>query len=244
MPVEPNSTYADASPRARAIIDARRSGVSRAEVAVTFGITPEAVSATLSRYGVSLSPRVPGKKRCVACKRLLGINHFHKNRASHDGVSGSCKPCSKERVRQWADKNRDHIRRKQSEWRGRRKVAGLCGNCNEPSLGSGVRQCEKHWYGGVALGRLGDSRLGPHLRELAERQGFRCVYTGGSLVPGVNMSLDHIYPTSRFPHLAGEITNVQWVTKKMNTMKGARTHDEFVDLCRRIADAFAGGVRV
>jgi hypothetical protein len=31
---------------------------------------------------------------------------------------------------------------------------------------------------------------------------------------------------------------VQWVTKKINVMKGARTHDEFVALCRLIANTF------
>jgi transposase-like protein len=239
MPFARPRSYKDAPPNAKAIIDARRSGASRAEVSRRFGISPEAVSTTLARYRVKLKPKVPGKKRCWSCKQFCGLDQFHKNKASHDGVSNTCKPCAKARVQEWANKNRVHIRKKQMDWRGKRKESGLCGNCNSQVMpGSRVRQCEKHWYGTVACGRLGDSLLWPQLREMAERQQFRCVYTGETLVPGVNMSLDHIMPTSRFPHLAGEITNVQWVTKKINVMKGARTHDEFVALCRLIANTF------
>ena len=40
-------------------------------------------------------------KRCYCCKRILGrnSNNFHADKSKHDGLSGRCKECEKERSR-------------------------------------------------------------------------------------------------------------------------------------------------
>jgi len=59
-------------------------------------------------------------------------------------------------------------------------------------------------------------------------QNYRCAYTGELIVLGVNDSLDHILPTSKFPKLRSDPTNVEWVTRKVNCMKWDSTREEFI----------------
>jgi 5-methylcytosine-specific restriction endonuclease McrA len=59
-----------------------------------------------------------------------------------------------------------------------------------------------------------------------------CPYTKEPLVIGVNLHLDHIRPVSRYPNLAYKYSNLQWVSKRYNTAKGAMTHEELIDFCR------------
>jgi 5-methylcytosine-specific restriction endonuclease McrA len=56
---------------------------------------------------------------------------------------------------------------------------------------------------------LGSSKYWSRLRDKLVSQGYRCVYTGELLVLGVNDSLDHIYPASRFPERAKDPNNLK-----------------------------------
>lgn len=42
-------------------------------------------------------------KRCYKCKETLPRSEFYKNRAQHDGLQGTCKPCSKAVTKAWQD---------------------------------------------------------------------------------------------------------------------------------------------
>jgi len=61
-----------------------------------------------------------------------------------------------------------------------------------------------------------------------------CPYLGVALTLE-NACIDHRLPMSRFPELAQEITNLEWVSRRANLMKGDLTPDEFRDLCRLVA---------
>ena len=114
-----------------------------------------------------------------------------------------------------------------------KKQAGVCSSCSRPVLVEGGTQCEYHWYSTVAFRHFGDGgkAMTTTLMTLMARQAHRCPYTGVALLPGVNASLDHIMPTSRFPELGRDVTNVQWTSKIANQAKSALTGDEFVQLC-------------
>ena len=63
-----------------------------------------------------------------------------------------------------------------------------------------------------------------------------CAISGEDLIPGANMSLDHIKPTSVYPDLKNDINNVQWVTKWVNVAKWNLDMDDFVKRCVNIVN--------
>lgn len=77
--------------------------------------------------------------------------------------------------------------------------------------------------------------MGQFLEALLVSQGNRCPYNGEYLVPGVNCWLDHRMPVSRFPELAKDPTNVEWVDKRINLAKGDMTPEEFLGLCKLVS---------
>ena len=51
---------------------------------------------------------------------------------------------------------------------------------------------------------------------------------------GVNASIDHIKPLSKYPELNNDINNLQWVDKKINNMKLDMEIDEFLSFVKII----------
>jgi DNA-binding CsgD family transcriptional regulator len=79
------------------------------------------------------------------------------------------------------------------------------------------------------------------LMALIEQQEYRCALTGLSLTPKV-AELDHIVPRSKGG--TDEITNLQWLHKRANRMKGTMDNELFIETCKLIAQhnaARAGG---
>lgn len=78
-----------------------------------------------------------------------------------------------------------------------------------------------------------------YLYNLLESQNFKCAVSGDNLLPEDN-SLDHIrrdLPLSldRIDSSKGYIKgNLQWVTKRINWMKGDMSMNEFLDMCIKI----------
>ncbi len=77
---------------------------------------------------------------------------------------------------------------------------------------------------------FGSHRQWRELKALLDAQGWTCAYTGEPLRLGINASVDHIYPISRFPERAHDIGNLEWVCLSVNFMKKDRTRDEFLAL--------------
>jgi CRISPR/Cas system Type II protein with McrA/HNH and RuvC-like nuclease domain len=98
--------------------------------------------------------------------------------------------------------------------------------------------CESCWYKIASLRHFGNIKMASKLKSLAGKQNFECIYTGEKLTPGPNMSIDHIIPQSIRPDLKKDIKNMQWVTRGVNSIKRNQTHDEFIELCRFIANRF------
>ena len=72
------------------------------------------------------------------------------------------------------------------------------------------------------------------IRAIAERQNYICPLTGDTLVAGVNMSLDHIKPTSKYPELLTDLKNLQWLSKWANWSKGALSVNMFIKNCTKV----------
>jgi hypothetical protein len=50
-------------------------------------------------------------KTCSRCKLEKPITDFNRQGDTKDGLTYKCKPCAAETTKQWAEKNRDHVRR-------------------------------------------------------------------------------------------------------------------------------------
>lgn len=73
-----------------------------------------------------------------------------------------------------------------------------------------------------------DRATSGELMQLLKEQGFRCALTGQELTPE-KAQLDHIVPRKKGGSDRKE--NLQWVTSKVNRMKGSMSNDEFVRIC-------------
>jgi 5-methylcytosine-specific restriction endonuclease McrA len=73
--------------------------------------------------------------------------------------------------------------------------------------------------------------------NLLEKQGYRCALSGRQLTPET-ASIDHVLPLSRGGRHA--IENLCIVDHQVNVAKGTLTLEEFVCLCREVAEHFAG----
>ena len=165
------------------------------------------------------------KKLCARCRKLVSITRFHKDIGNPDGMKYTCKACSK------IDGAARYKRRKAEA-----EKKGLCIRYGCPHQAhENSKLCPDHFYMSVAQNTLKDVGLWKDLVALAEKQNHICPLTGDTLKAGINMSLDHIKPVSRFPELKTKLTNLQWITKWANTAKMNLDLDEFVANCLKVA---------
>lgn len=76
---------------------------------------------------------------------------------------------------------------------------------------------------------MGSVEFSDQLRQKIEEQNYTCPYSGKRLEIGVNATIDHKKPRSRFPELALDIENVHWVDLVENCRKATRTHEEYLE---------------
>lgn len=67
-------------------------------------------------------------------------------------------------------------------------------------------------------------------------QNYFCAYTDFTLVPGVNMSLDHIIPSSKDPERLTDITNLVWIDITCNMAKRNLHPSQFFALCKAVVN--------
>ena len=139
-----------------------------------------------------------------------------------DSVKYLCATC-----RQATAKYKKRLREK-------RKENGMCANCGAtPEVFEGVPICLICWFKRISIAITGSRKYANPLHVLWNNQRGLCAYSDIPLVPGRNASIDHKIPKS----LGGsnDVSNLQWVTKNINRLKGKLTHAEFVALCHHIA---------
>jgi DNA-binding CsgD family transcriptional regulator len=70
------------------------------------------------------------------------------------------------------------------------------------------------------------------LMRLIEKQNYKCALSGVDLTPKV-AEVDHIIPRSKGG--SDHISNLQWVHKRINRMKGAMSNQTFIQTCKLVA---------
>lgn len=94
------------------------------------------------------------------------------------------------------------------------------------------KSCTKFWFLSTITNNLGNILLKDQLIEIYNTQRGICPLTGDFLVPGVNMSLDHIIPRARGG--TNEISNLRWVTQEANRVKFTMSDSELILMCKDI----------
>lgn len=115
------------------------------------------------------------------------------------------------------------------------KAEGRCTVCKRRPRGDHTLTCSSCWFVEVASRLRGVGTL--ELRSLWHSQQGRCALTGQLLVQGKNASVDHIVPRSRGGK--DEIANLRWVVLHANFAKGAMLDEDFVAMCKRVAEKHA-----
>lgn len=136
----------------------------------------------------------------------------------NDIPGNRCTPC-REKVRTGASK----IYRK-------KRNVGECAQCNQQAT-IGVL-CEKHWFCHISKAHFGHIKNAKLLKDLLEKQAYRCPITGRLLTPGVNTSIDHIVPRSKGG--SNDFNNLQWVDYNANVAKAELSLDELIKLSNEI----------
>jgi hypothetical protein len=153
------------------------------------------------------------KRLCLDCRQALS-----------EADPGICAPCAAKRKKYQAQRRAD-LRRQ-----------GRCIRCGaEPIITPGQQALGKRCFlKQTAHRHLGSTRHWSVLAVLWARQKGACPYTGSRLRLGVNASLGHINPVSRFPEERQDPNNLQWVHYRINEMKRDWTRKEFLAFVRRI----------
>lgn len=179
---------------------------------------------------------------CAKCSKILPhTNQFFllrtgiKKGIRRSYLSKTCRECLNSERRQYDKKNKVKKLSVQTKHRKERIALGLCKRCSKKAL-SNAQMCESHWFISIAVNAGFKDRIesGRIVKEIMVKQNYRCPYTGEVLVPGINCSLDHILPRSRFKELITNIDNLEWVTKLVNRSKYDMTKEEYYKFIENI----------
>jgi hypothetical protein len=177
---------------------------------------------------------------CTQCNKDLPATteFFYKSKINKNGFNSACKKCVILITSKWSKNNKEKHQEANRKSEIRKMAEGKCKCCSNIRLINSNLYCEKHWYRQESLKAFKTVKYWDFLKSLAEKQNYKCIYTDNILIPGRNMSLDHIISVYNHSELRNNINNVQWVTKDINMIKNKLNHNEFIELCRNISNKF------
>ncbi len=158
--------------------------------------------------------------------------------------NGCCVVCGKETKTELARCTECNARSnlKNQERRAKLTAEGKCRDCGgeaqltNRSLRGRERgnYCGDCWLKMLATSLLGSRKLWKILLDKLEACGWKCPYTGETLVIGVNLSFDHMDPICRFPEKQHDPNNIEPISWQVNLMKRDLTKSEFLEKIKRI----------
>ena len=178
-----------------------------------------------------------GTKVCSKCKNEVLKSKFSPHKRSADKLSYYCYDCFSVIAKKNYNKYRLDRINYQKKRRRYKKNNELCSFCGKPKLKNSV-MCERCWFRRISKRHFGTCEKWEFLKELAEKQNYKCSYTDEKLILGVNMSLDHIISNYDNPSLKTNLDNIQWVTRDINLIKNKLSHESFLSLCKSICKKF------
>lgn len=114
---------------------------------------------------------------------------------------------------------------------------GLCTACGsekymdsyKESLNTRSKFCQTCYLKTASSRHFNTVQKWKELLDILIKQNYICPYSGDIIVLGINDSVDHILPQGKYPEKSKEITNIQWVSRKINKMKNDNTDKEFIE---------------
>lgn len=177
-------------------------------------------------------------KICKKCKENLTEDSFHKDKNTKDKLSCYCKNCKKLLSKKYKWSNLNDIQREkrklsQYKYKEKNKSTGLCIRCKSEALNNS-NLCEIDYLKAKSIQFTGSVENYKLIKEKLEQQNYLCKYSNKKIILGVNASLDHILPKSRYPEKEKDPNNLVWVDTHINIMKNNMSYEEFVDLCKLV----------
>src|SRR6185437_6244321 len=175
-------------------------------------------------------------KKCTKCKNKFPRTRefFYSSKNEKDQLHCWCKGCINTSKKIWKKNNKDLAKKYGKIAYRNRCRPGLCNVCIKNNNLPDNKMCENCWYNDKARLYLKNNKLGFLLKEKAQKQNFKCAYSGDPLIPGLNMSIDHIIAQKVNPKLIHDISNLQWVTKEVNTSKNYLLPEQYVEICKKV----------
>lgn len=185
-----------------------------------------------------------GRRNCKACNQKRG--EINRKKSVESGFCQRCHAKPAEKGKTVCQNCNERNIRNSVVWRRKttaeRKSLNLCAMCGKtPPLSVSVKNavpqtCETCLLKDLSRGNLGSSKHWENLKQIFIKQNGKCVYTGIELILGVNASVDHILPVSVHPELKNNLENIQWVERRINSMKNNLLPNEFISLIKQIAE--------
>lgn len=119
-----------------------------------------------------------------------------------------------------------------------RKTRDLCIECGKKESLPNHNFCAPCYFKRKSRKMFGTNDKWQELRSLWDEQEGICPYTNKRMILGQNASLDHKYPRGRFPELMCDVHNLEWIDKRINSMKYNRTPMEFLEYLQNIINNY------
>lgn len=188
------------------------------------------------------TPLPKNKKACLEC--LDKLTQKYKQNQLENLKYNLCGRCGNNYIFK-KHKNCEECIKKDRKWRKKRRLElldlGLCVGCGKDKYLETLKtslvakkMCLKCYMKNRSRSILGSIEYCDELLSRLKNQNYICPYTGDKIIIGINDSIDHILPRSRFPELSKDINNVHWVSRTTNQMKLNYTEKEFKILIKKI----------
>lgn len=156
-------------------------------------------------------------KICKECKQEKDISKFYKKLNS---TVSYCDDCCKQKAKKYA---KDRV------------TDGRCRYCSNKRLKT-TRYCLTHLVKRICDFHRIDHSLIPELIKKLHDQKFQCYYTGILLIPGSNLSIDHIIPKKTL--IDNSIDNLVWCDLAINKLKQDTEVITFLERNKEILDEY------
>ncbi len=183
-----------------------------------------------------------GRTLCDKCHERNYVGRKHREKIRN--LAGECANCEKPKntKRRLCEDCIANVRDYSAKRIEKLLSLGLCTSCGkEPHMpklkdsGRITMLCQRCHLEKRSSQRLGSTKHWESLLLILEQQNWTCPYSGDKIVLGVNDSVDHILPTSKYPKKKFDTTNIQWTTRVINLMKSDLLDCEFLSEIERVA---------
>lgn len=123
------------------------------------------------------------------------------------------------------------------KWSDNNLGLGKCCSCSSERLPNSNRYCKKHYLFIKSKDHFKTTKMWKNLEDILHSQEYKCALTGEDIILGLNDSVDHIIPKSKFSDDTYKcLSNLRWTTRQANSVKNNFTDDELIQFLEKIKE--------